>query len=244
MRRLISRRLTAVNVVVALVVFAAIGGVAYAASATSFIGPHGNINACVPPSGGELNVWKPGHGCSGGRVGLAFPARAQNGAQGPAGPAGAVGATGASGPTGATGPVNPNATTVDGETVTKLSLRESTPGSGTSTQTLDAIDGLTILASCDSSGNASLAANGPASANSELTVAGYDSTGTPAFGSQTASLGPSSLAVLGPAGSGEATFTYANTAGQILTGTIGYQKANAFGGSFTGCAFFGTLTSG
>jgi hypothetical protein len=151
---------------------------------------------------------------------------------------------GATGPTGATGPVNPNATTVDGETVTKLSLREATPGSGTTTQTLDALDGLTILASCDNSGNASLAANGPASADSELTVAGYDSTGTPAFGSQTASLGPSSLAVLGPAGSGETTLDYANSAGQILTATIGYQKANAFGGSFTGCAFFGTITSG
>jgi hypothetical protein len=242
MRRLIPRRLTVVNVGVALVVFAALGGVAYAASGGSFVGPHGNINTCVPRSGGEVNVWKPGHRCSGGRVGLAFPTRGQNGAQGPAGPAGAAGAVGATGPTGATGPVNPNATTVDGETVTKLSLREATPGSGTTTQTLNSTDGLTILASCDNSGNASLAANGPASADSELTVTGY--AGTAAFGSQTASLGPSSLAVLGPAGSGHTSFSYANTAGQIVTGSIGYQKANAFGGSFIGCAFFGTVTSG
>jgi hypothetical protein len=239
MRRLIPRRLTVVNGAVALAVFAALGGVAYAATSASLIGPHGNINSCVPPNGGEVNVWKPGHRCTGGRVALAFPARAQNGAQGPAGQAGAAGATG---PTGATGPVNPNATTVDGETVTKLSVREATPGSGTTTQTLNATDGLTILASCDASGAASLAANGPASADSELTVGGY--AGAAAFGSQTASLGPSSLAVLGPAGSGETSFSYANTAGQIVNGTIGYQRANAFGGSFVGCAFFGTITSG
>jgi hypothetical protein len=242
MRRLIPRRVTALNVGVALVVFAALGGVAYAASGGSFVGQHGNINTCVPANGGEVNVWKPGHRCTGGRVGLAFPTRGQNGAQGPAGAAGALGATG---PTGATGPVNPNATTVDGETVTKLSLREATPGSGTTTQTLNPTDGLTILASCDSSGNASLAANGPASADSELTVAGYDNSGTtPAFGSQTANLGPSSLAVLGPAGSGHTSFTYENSAGQVVTGTIGYQKASAFGGSFAGCAFFGTITAG
>ena len=239
MRRLIPRRLTVVNGAVALAVFAALGGVAYAATGASFIGPHGNINTCVPAAGGEVNVWKPGHRCTGGRVGLAFPARAQNGAQGPAGQAGAVGATG---PTGATGPVSPNATTVDGETVTKLALREATPGSGTTTQTLNATDGLTILASCDTSGAASLAANGPATADSELTVGGY--AGVAAFGSQTAALGPASLAVLGPAVSGETSFTYANSSGQIVTGTIGYQRASAFGGSFAGCAFFGAITSG
>ena len=58
MRRLIPRRLTVVNVAVALVVFAALGGVAYAASGGSFVGPHGNINTCVPRSGGEVNVGK------------------------------------------------------------------------------------------------------------------------------------------------------------------------------------------
>src|ERR1700685_198594 len=76
--------------------FVALGGGASAAT-TSFVGPHGNINTCVPPSGGEVNVWKPGHSCSGGRVGLAFPAAGAHGATG------ATGVTGATGTTGATG---------------------------------------------------------------------------------------------------------------------------------------------
>ncbi len=215
--------------------FAVGGGVAYAASASSFIGPHGNINACVPPNGGGFNVWKPGHHCSGGWVALAFPARAQ------AGPAGAPGAPGATGATGATGPAN--ATTVDGETVTKLSLREPTPTSSSTSETLYTGNGLTILAACDSAGHASLAANGPASADSELTFSGYDNATTPTFGGQINNLGPATMAALGPASAGETSFSYANSAGQLVTGTIGYQKASSFG-SYAGCAFFGTVTSG
>ena len=49
MRRLISSRLTVTKAAVALGLFLAIGGVAYAASGSSFIGPHGMINTCVPP---------------------------------------------------------------------------------------------------------------------------------------------------------------------------------------------------
>src|SRR5580704_13986375 len=81
---------------VATVALALLGGGAYALAASSspFIGPHGNINTCVPTNGGEVNVWKPGHRCGSGRVGLAFPT---------VGAPGATGATGASGTTGATG---------------------------------------------------------------------------------------------------------------------------------------------
>jgi hypothetical protein len=227
-----------VKVAAGVCAFAAVGGVAYAASGSSFIGSHGNINTCVPPGGGEVNVWKPGHRCSGGRVGLAFPAHAQSGTAGPAGPAGP------SGPTGATGPVNTNATTVDGENLVKLSLREATPGSGTTSQTLWSNDGLTITASCDSGGAASLTANGPSTADSELTFSGYDSSMTPSFGGQIANLGPSSAAALGPAGSGEVSFSYASNGGPIVTATVGYQHASSYGSSYAGCAFFGTLVYG
>ena len=235
MRRLIRSRLTVTNVAVALGLFLAIGGVAYAAGGSSFIGPHGMINTCVPPRGGEVNVWTPGHRCSGGRVPLAWPGRAQNGAAGPAG------TTGASGATGATGPTNPAATTVDGETVTKLLLKEPTPASGTTSIALYSADGLTILAACDHTGTASLQANGPASADSELTVNGFQ--GGASFGSQTHALGPASVAPLGPAGSGETSFSYADTAGQVISGQIGYQAAPSLGTS-PGCAFFGVVASG
>jgi hypothetical protein len=238
MRRLSPRRSTFAKAAAVLGLFAALGGVAYAASASSFIGPHGDINACVPPNGGGFKVWKPGHHCSGGWVALAFPARAQ---AGPAGAPGASGAVGATGATGATGPAN--ATTVDGETVTKLSLREPTPASSSTSETLYTGAGLTILAACDSAGNASLAANGPASADSELTFSGYGNAATPYFGGQINNLGPAAAAALGPSSAGETSFSYANSSGQLVTGTIGYQKAMSFG-SYVGCAFFGTVTSG
>jgi hypothetical protein len=233
MRRMIRTRFTFANIVAGTALFIALGGGAYAAT-TSFVGPHGNINTCVPPAGGEVNVWKPGHRCTGGRVGLAFPVNAQ---------AGATGASGPTGLTGATGPTNAAATTVDGQTVTKLSLKEPTPTSGTTSVTLYSGSGLTILAACDSTGNASLQANGPGSADSELTISGYQNGGTGYYGSQTNTLGPSSLAALGPANAGEASFSYASSSGQVVTGNIGYQKAPSLGG-FAGCAFFGTAVSG
>lgn len=222
--------------VAGIALFCAVGGAAYAAS-TSFVGPHGNINGCIGRNGGELNIWKPGHRCSGGRVNIAFPVRGQ------AGPAGATGATGTTGATGATGAVNPAATTVDGQTVTKLLLKEPTPATGMTSQTLFSGGGLTILAECDNAGNASLQANGPASADSVLTVSGYQSGGSGSFGSQTSTLGPASAASLGPPSAGETSFSYASSSGQTVTGNIGYQKSPSFG-AFNGCAFFGTVVSG
>jgi hypothetical protein len=219
MRRLIRGRFTVAKIAVVAAAFAALGGVAYAASGNSFIGPHGNVNICVPPGGGGVNAWKPGHHCSGGRVALALPARVQSG---PAGPKGSTGATGVTGPTGATGPTNASATTVDGETVSKLFLKVPTPASGTTTATLyPGVAGLTILALCDHSGNASLEANGPLSADSELTVSGFDNAGTPDYGSQTNTLGPASAVPLGPSSAGQASFSYASSAGQVVTGSIG-----------------------
>lgn len=217
--------------------FAALGGAAYAASTNAFAGANGSIGGCAPPGGGQVHIWKPGHQCSGGWISVTFVG---NGATGPSGP---TGLTGPQGATGAVGPANPNATTVDGQTVTKLLLRVPTPTSGMSIATLYSSSGLTILAECDSAGNASLAANGPASADAELTINGYDNSGSGSFGSQTSTLGPASLAALGPAGAGEASFAYANSSGQLVTGNIGYQKAPS-AGNYAGCGFFGTVISG
>jgi hypothetical protein len=232
--RMFSTRPILAKLAVGGALFAAVGGVAYAASGGPFVGGDGSITGCAQPNGGQVHIWKPGHHCSGGWLSVAFAS------SGAAGPAGAVGPTG---PTGPVGPSNPAATTVDGQTVSKLLLKVPTPSSGTPTATLYSADGLTILAACDSSGNASLQANGPASADSELTVNGYGN-GTPVyFGSQTSSLGPASFAALGPASSGESSFTYASSSGQTVSGNIGYQKAPSFG-SYAGCAFFGTVISG
>ncbi|MGD0197407.1 MAG: hypothetical protein ABSC56_05820 [Solirubrobacteraceae bacterium] len=211
------------------VLFLGVGGAAYAAQSSPFIGPAGNINSCVAPHGGYAKVWPPGHRCSGGWLPLAWAA------------AGATGPAGATGATGATGPLNPSAATVNGQAVTKLLLKEPTPGSGTTTATLYGTDGLTILADCSSSGSASLVANGPSSNDSELMFSGSGTTG--AFNGQSDTLGSASNEPLGPAGSGNVSFSYASSAGSVLTGTIGYQSGTAFA-SYSGCAFFGDVTSG
>ena len=235
MRRMFRVRPMFVKVVAGGALFAALGGVAYAASGGTFVGGDGSIGGCAPPGGGQVHIWKPGHGCSGGWLSVSF---AGNGAKGSTG---ATGATGATGLTGATGPANSAATTINGQTVTKLLLKQPTPTSSTSVATLYSASGLTILAECDTAGAASLAANGPASADSQLTVSGYDTAGS--FGSQTSVLGPASAAALGPASAGEASFAYANGSGQTVTGTIGYQRAPS-AGTYAGCSFVGTVISG
>ncbi len=220
-------RSNAVRLTAATVLCLGAAGAAYAATGTSqFVGPGGNITSCLPPRGGQVHIWLPGHHCSGGWAQLNWAA---------------IGATGPAGATGATGPVNPSANTVNGQSISKLMLKVPTPGSGTTTSTLYSANGLTILAECDSSGNASLVANGPSSNDSELTVSGASNSGS--FASQTNNLGASSNATLGPAASGESSFSYASSSGTVLTGGIGYQKANSFA-TYAGCAFFGDITSG
>ncbi|MGH2852529.1 MAG: hypothetical protein ACRDLP_18175 [Solirubrobacteraceae bacterium] len=236
MRRITWTGLTITKLIACGALFAALGGVAFAATSSGFVDSSSHINACLPPRGGQVHVWHPGHSCTGGWQALQFPATAE------VGPGGPKGATGATGPQGTAGPANPDATTVDGQTVTKLALKEATPGSSTTVQTLYSSGGLTILALCNSAGNASIEANGPASADSELTIAGVDNGATP-FGSQTNTLGATTFASFGPGGSGQATFSYSASAGSVITGTIGYQGAPSFG-AFNGCSFFGTVTSG
>jgi hypothetical protein len=232
MRKILRGRSIATKLVVAGAVFAALGGVAYAAGSGPFVGSGGAITACAQANGGQVHIWKPGHHCSGGWVGVAFAASGQ---AGPAGPAGAAGATGA------TGATSTAATTIGGQTVTKLALKDPTPGSGSSTGTLYSGSGLTIVAVCDSSGHASLQASGPSSADAQLTVSGYDS-GPAAFGSQTATLGPG-LGLVAPANSGEMSFTYVNGSGQTVSGNIGYQQAPSAGG-FAGCSYYGEVIAG
>jgi hypothetical protein len=228
-RRGLRGRITSAHLIAALALFIALGGVAYASN--PLVGPHGNINSCVPKNGGEVNIRKVGYKCASTRVGLAWAA------------SGVTGPTGATGGTGATGPTSTSASTVDGETVTKLQLEEPTPTTTSSSVTLFSSDGLTIVADCSApTGGASLQATGPASADSELTVSGYANSGGNYFGSETPTLGATPV-TLGPASAGETSFSYENSSGQIVTGNIGYQNAPSLG-SYAGCAFFGTVITG
>jgi hypothetical protein len=230
MRKMIRGRLTAANGLGVVAVFLALGGGAYAASSSSLTGAGGAITSCVGKKGGTLKVTKPGQRCPKGKVKLTFNA------------AGPIGPAGATGPTGPTGLPVASATTVDGETVTKISLREPTPSSSMAETAIVNTDGLTIDADCDNGGNASLVANGPASNDAELTYSGWDDAPT-YFGGEVHNLGSASTESLGPPDGGEVAFTYENTSGQVVSGNIGYQKAPSFG-AFNGCSFFGAVTSG
>jgi len=214
-----------------LVAFALAGGVAYAASTSALIGANGNLSACAPKHGGTLSVVRPGHRCSHGKVALSL---ATSATVGPAGP---------TGPSGATGPSNASATTVDGETLTKVFFKVPTPASSMATVTLFSGSGLTILGQCDNGGNAMVVANGPSSNDSDLEVGNFNNSGAPVSGSQTRNLGPSSAVAIGSPSAGQGTFTYASASGAVVTGSIGYEKAPALG-SFNGCVFEGTVTSG
>lgn len=228
MRKMISGRLTTANCIAAVAVFIALGGGAYAASTSTLVGSGGVITGCVSKKGGTLKVAKAGHGCPKGKVALPFDQR---------GPAGATG------PTGTAGAPNPSATTVDGETVTKLFLKEPTPASSmTILPLVNGINGLTIDADCDNGGNASLVANGPASNDGDLTFSDSNE-GGPDSGGDVYNLGSSSAQMLGNGGYGYVSFSYTSSAGGVVSGEIGYQKSPSLG-TFNGCAFFGTVFSG
>ena len=233
MKKVKPRSTTLVRLAVLGCAFSIAGGVAYGAttSSNSLINEQGNILACTHPGGGKWHIWPAGHVCSGGWQAVTFAATAKAGATGP---------RGTTGPAGPAGPVNAAASSVNGVTPNKLSLRIPTPATGASTATLYGADGLTILAGCSSSGSATLEANGPAAADAGLTVVGYDSTGS--YGSQTATLGPTSAVPLGPAGSGSVTFEYTDPTGHIVTGKLGYLGAPSVGG-YAGCSFFGKVTA-
>ena len=72
MRRMFRVRPAFAKLVAGGVLFAALGGVAYAASGGPFVGGDGSIGGCAPPGGGQVHIWKPGHGCSGGWLSVAF----------------------------------------------------------------------------------------------------------------------------------------------------------------------------
>lgn len=227
MRDVIERRAALACAGAALLI--ALGGGAYVASGAPPISG-GAVTGCVAKHGGTLRVVRRGRHCPRGTVRVTL------------GTSGAPGGRGPTGPTGPAGPPNPDAKTVGGETVTKLFLKEPTPATTMAIKTLFSGAGLVITGDCDNAGNASLVANGPASADADLSYLGATD-GFPSFKGQVNALGPASNITLGSPHSGEVTFAYAAAGGQTVTGTIGWQTAPSLG-AFNGCAFFGTAISG
>jgi hypothetical protein len=236
----VRKHLTYANLMATVAVFVALGGGAYAATSGLLVGRGGVITGCVARNGGPLRVVKAGRKCPRGTVRLSFNQQGQPGKNGKNGANGKNGKDGAVGKTGPAGLPNPNATTVDGQTVTKLMLREPTPVSSMASRTLFSGGGLTILAQCDNAGNARLIANGPASSNAELTSSGWDNVS--GFGHQNRALGPLSADSLSGGNSGQVSFSYSSSDGHVVTGNVGFQTAPSFG-TLAECAFFGSVIS-
>ena len=111
-------RTTYAYVIVAVALFAALGGGAYA---MNFIGADGTINGCVSKKNGALRVLKPGKKCSRKATALTWNERGPKGATGAQGSTGAQGTTGPKGDPGQqgiqgdTGPRGPGTLSFDGQ---------------------------------------------------------------------------------------------------------------------------------
>jgi hypothetical protein len=155
---------------------------------------------------------------------------------------GAKGVVGAPGPLGSTGPTSPvtaSATTVDGQTVTKI-FYEVLSNNTTPTQ-LYSGDGLTLDATCSVSGDPGLTASS-SDTNAEMNVSGDDES---AFHESVANGFPSTRTILSTSGAhrGSLILAYANTTGQVVTVTFGFDDADSFGGSNAGCGIWATAVA-
>jgi len=176
-----------------------------------------NITSCLPPRGGQVHIWLPGTTAP--RLGAAQ--------------------LGAVGHRPAVRRCDRSGQSV-GHTVTVRPSRVHAQGADAApVRDLDALqrERLTILAECDSSGNASLVANGPSSNDSELTVSGESNGGTFA---RSDNLGLEQRDARTAASGHRRSPTRAARARP--DGSIGYQKASS--SDLRGCAFFGDLISG
>jgi hypothetical protein len=168
-----------------------------------------------------------------------FSASVRTALQGTTGPTGVSGATGA---TGSTGPANQSATTVDGQTVTKIFYQ--VPDNTASAQ-LYSQDGLTLDASCSSSGAPGLTATS-SDPNAELNWGG-DNDGVLGNTTITASnndgvSGTKTILSSGTNNRGSMILAYANTSDQVVTITFGFDYRPSFG-SFSGCGIWATAVS-
>ena len=160
--------------------------------------------------------------------------RGFTGKTGPQGLAGPAGATGATGPAGAP---NPNATTVNGQSVTPIF---ATVAPAAPAITVFSGQGLTISFSCPTGSNDQVVANGPAAATDNLTWEGNGQLG--AVQGRIESLGPASNGIIGAGNYGAGVATYATAAGHVVTVTFGYDDANS--GVSTNCSIWGHAVSG
>ena len=170
--------------------------------------------------------------------------RGPRGFKGPAGPTGSRGLTGAQGATGPQGPAgpaglpNPNATTVNGQSVTLIAGHVA-PGAP-AIQVFSG-QGLTITFSCPTANNDQVIANGPAAANANLVIQGNGQAG--AFESRTEHITTASNVAIGTGNYGTGVAEYGTSDGHVVSVTYGFDDANS-GISATDCTIWGHAVSG
>ncbi len=163
-----------------------------------------------------------------------------SGKRGKTGATGKPGPQGVQGNPGSAGAPNPNATAVDGQTVTKIF---GTVASGGAAIPVYSGQGLTITFSCPTAGNDQVVANGPVAANTNLVWQGNGSAGTSdPFQGRVENLGPSSNTVIGDGNYGAGVATYATAAGNVVTISYGFDDANS--GVSVNCSIWGHAVSG
>jgi hypothetical protein len=155
--------------------------------------------------------------------------------KGATGPAGSPGAPGATGPT---GPAVASATTVDGQTMTKIfyEVPDSTPSAEVYSG-----DGLSLQASCSAAGEPGLTATST-DPDAELNGSGdNDSSFTHFWASGIG--GTFTILSTSSTNRGSMSFAYANTSNQVVTATFGFDDTPSFGGTNAGCGLWATVVA-
>jgi hypothetical protein len=153
------------------------------------------------------------------------------------GNAGPSGATGPAGATGATGAANPAATSVDGESISKIFFAAP---ANTGATNIFVGDGLTLMATCGPSARIGLTA-ASTDDHAELNASGYAGT-TSSLPIDDNGFGSATILSATDNNEGSAIITYARPSGQDVTITFGVDYQDAFGSESpsSACALWGT----
>jgi hypothetical protein len=226
------RHVSYANVAATLaLVFAMSGG---AIAATGGFSSGGKLQACVNEEGG-LKLLKAGKHCRKGQKTVAWSMTGPAGAKGANGAAGAQGAAGANGAAGAAGAPNPNASSVNGQSVDSIfaTVKPAAPA-----VVIYSKHGLTLEYSCPTSTDDHLDAKGPASAKDNLVWQGNGQEG--AVSGREEDLGTTAVTIgKGNYGTGQAEFGTSD--GNVVSVTYGFDDAGS--GISPECSVWGHATS-
>lgn len=230
------RHVSYANVAATLaLVFAMSGG---AIAATGGFSSSGKLQGCVNEEGG-LKLLKAGKHCRRGQKSVAWSITGPKGDPGASGAPGAKGAAGATGGQGAQGPAgapNPSATSVDGQSITRIFATVATAAPAVDVLSTE---GLTLRFACPTSVEGVVTATGLAGGTDNLVWQGNGNGG--AFEGRTEHLG-STPSTIGKGNYGTGVAEFGTADGHVVSVTYGWDDAS--NGISSECAIWGHATSG